>query len=55
MARRCGTRKDALVSAEAMDNDQESLEAKDLSPPRYLEQLAEALMFCPDIFEFKNW
>jgi hypothetical protein len=38
-----------------MDEDREKLEAKDLSPPRHLAQLAVPLLFGPDIFEFKNW
>lgn len=39
MARRCGTREDALVimlRVDAIDNDRETLEAKDLSPPRVI-------------------
>ena len=57
-ARRCGTREEAMVillRVDAIDNDRETLEAKDLSPPRYLAQLAEPLMSGPDIFEFKSW
>jgi hypothetical protein len=44
-----------MVRADAIDNDREMLEAKDLSPPRYLAQLAEPLMSGPDIFEFRSW
>jgi len=56
---RCdSTHKDKLVimlRADAMDNDREVLEAKDLSPPRYLAQLAEPLLSGPEVFVFKCW
>lgn len=38
-----------------MDNDREKLEARDMSPARYLAQVAEILLSGPDIVEFKSW
>ena len=58
MGRRCSTREKELVimvREDAMESDRETLEARDLSPPRYLAQLAVPLMSGPENFEFKNW
>jgi hypothetical protein len=56
--KRCDTGEEALVimlREDAMEVDRETLEARDLSPPRYLAQLAVPLMFGPETFEFTCW
>jgi hypothetical protein len=40
---------------EACSPDLEVLRKKDISPPEYLEKIAEPLLSGPDVFEFVSW